>query len=172
MKAPLFVRPLTDADHEALTRGLRAADAFRLRRSQILLASARGEHARHIGRQLGCSDQAVRNTIRAFNQHGVAALTRRSSRPQTIHAAFTAASAEGLRDLLHRSPREFGKKTSVWSLSLVAEVSTAEGLTCGPVTGETVRATLKRLGVRWQRAKHWIRSPDPADARKKGAATA
>jgi transposase len=172
MKAPLFVRPLTDADHEGLTQGLRAADAFTLRRSQILLASARGEHARRIGRQLGCSDQAVRNTIRAFNQRGVAALTRRSSRPQTIHAAFTAAGAESLRDLLHRSPREFGKKTSVWSLSLAAEVSAAEGLTRGPVTGETVRATLKRLGVRWQRAKHWIRSPDPEYARKKGVATA
>ena len=113
--------------------------------------------------------------IRAFNQRGVAALTRRSSRPHTIRAiraAFTAAGAEGLRDLLHRSPREFGKNTSVWSLALAAEVSAAEGLTRGPVTGETVRATLKRLGVRWQRAKHWIRSPDPAYVRKKGAATA
>ncbi len=172
MKAPLFVRPLTDADYEALTRGLRAADAFTLRRSQILLASARREHARSIGRQLGCSDQAVRNAIRAFNHRGVAALTRRSSRPQTIRAAFTAAGAEGLRDLLHRSPREFGKNTSVWTLPLAAEVSAAEGLTRGPITGETVRATLKRLGVRWQRAKHWIRSPDPEYARKKVAATA
>ena len=172
MKAPLFVRPLTDADHEALTRGLRAADAFTLRRSQILLASARGEHARHIGRQLGCSDQAVRNAIRAFNHRGVAALTRRSSRPHTIRAAFTAAGAEGLRDLLHRSPREFGQHTSVWTLPLAAEVSASEGLTRGPVTGETVRATLQRLGVRWQRANHWLCSPDPAYARKKGAATA
>ncbi len=39
------------------------------------------------------------------------------------------------------------------------------------VTGETIRVTLKRLGVRWQRAKQWITSPDPAYARKKGDAT-
>lgn len=171
MNQPVFVRRLTDHESDRLRQGLRSADAFTLRRSQILLASARGDHARTIGQQLGCSDQAVRNVIRAFNQRGLAALRKRSSRPQTIHAAFDAAGCQRLRDLLHRSPRDFGKPTSVWTLPLVAEVSVAEGLTAGPVTGETVRATLKRLGVRWQRAKDWIRSPDPQYDRKKGVAT-
>ena len=68
--------------------------------------------------------------------------------------------------------REFGENTSVWNLPLPAEVSAAAGPTRGPVTGETVRATLKRLGVRWQRTKHWISSPDPKYGRKNGAATA
>lgn len=40
------------------------------------------------------------------------------------------------------------------------------------VTGETMRATLARLGVKWKRARHWITSPDPAYARKKGQETA
>jgi hypothetical protein len=39
------------------------------------------------------------------------------------------------------------------------------------VTGETVRATLERLGVRWLRAKRWIKSPDPQYDRKKGGVT-
>jgi len=172
MNQPLFVRPLADHEIDALRQGLRSADAFTLRRSQILLASARGDHARAIGQQLGCSDQAVRNVIKAFNRRGLAALTKGSSRPKTIHVAFDTASCQRLRDLLHRSPRDFGKPTSVWTLPLVAEVSLAEGLTAGPVTGETVRATLERLGVRWQRAKAWLRSPDPQYARKKGVATA
>ena len=42
-----------------------------------------------------------------------------------------------------------------------------EGLTETLVTGETIRATLKRLGVGWRRAKQWITSPDPAYAAKK-----
>ena len=167
MKAPLFVRLLTDAEHRQLPKGLRSPDAFTLPRCQILLASARGETARRIADQLGCSDQAVRDAIQAFNRDGLAALARRSSRPKTIHAAFEAAAAERLRELLHRSPREFGKDTSLWTLSLAAEVSCAEGLTAGPITGETVRATLARLGVPWQRAKRWIVSPDPAYERKK-----
>jgi transposase len=171
MKAPLFVRSLTDAEREHLTRGRRSPDAFTLRRCQILLASAGGATARRIAERYGCSDQAVRDAIRAFERDGLAALTRRSSRPATTYPAFDAAGAERLRELLHRSPRAFGKDTGRWTLPLAAEVSRAEGLTAGPVTGETVRATLARLRVRWQRAKRWIVSPDPAYARKKGDAT-
>jgi hypothetical protein len=50
-------------------------------------------------------------------------------------------------------------------------VAAAEGPTAGPVTGETARATLARLGIRWLRAKRWLQSPDPAYARKKSGAT-
>jgi len=172
MKAPLFVRPLTDAEHQQLTTGLRSPEAFTLRRCQILLASAGGATPRRIADRLGCSDQAVRDAIRAFHARGCAALTRRSSRPATTHPAFDAAGAERLRALLHRSPREFGKATGLWTLPLAAEVAAAEGLTAGPVTGETVRATLARLGIKWQRAKRWLVSPDPAYQRKKASATA
>jgi hypothetical protein len=56
-------------------------------------------------------------------------------------------------------------------LKLAAEVSFEEGITKERVSAETVRATLSRMGVRWQRAKRWITSPDPQYARKKGAAT-
>ena len=51
---------------------------------------------------------------------------------------------------------------------MAAEVSFEEGITERRVTGETIRATLSRLGVRWERAKRWIESPDPEYARKKG----
>jgi transposase len=172
MQAPLFVRPLTDAERQALEAGRRSSQAFTLRRSQILLASARGETVPRIARALGCDEQTVRNAIHAFERQGLAALTPGSARPRTVHAAFDAAGAARLRELLHRSPREFGRPTSVWTLPLAAEVAFAEGLTATRVAGETVRATLARLGVRWRRAKRWIASPDPAYDRKKGSATA
>jgi hypothetical protein len=44
---------------------------------------------------------------------------------------------------------------------MAAEVSFEERLTEKRVSGETIRATLERMGVRWQRAKRWITSPDP-----------
>ena len=74
--------------------------------------------------------------------------------------------------MLHRSPRDVGHPTGVWTLELAAETAFAEGLTAARVSDETVRATLARLGVRWRRAKHWITGPDPAYAQKNGAATA
>ncbi len=171
MQAPLFVRTLPDAERSALEAGLRSGDVFVVRRCQIVLASARATHPPAIAALLGCHVQTVRNAIHAFNQDGVASLTKGSSRPHTIAAAFDAATAEQLRDLLHRSPRDFGHPTSVWTLELAAAVSLAEGLTATRVSDETIRATLARLGVGWRRAKRWITSPDPAYQRKKVGAT-
>ena len=172
MQAPRFVRPPSESEQQALAAGLRSADAFTVRRCQIVLASARGERAPAIARGLGCSDQTVRNAIRAFDATGVAALMAGSSRPHTVHVAFAAAEADRLRALLHRSPRDFGHPTSVWTLELAAETAFREGLTATRVSDETGRATLARLGIRWRRAKTWITSPDPAYAQKNGAATA
>jgi len=166
------VRPLTDAEREQVEAGLRSSSAFVLRRCQILLASARGERAPAIARQVGCDDQTVREAIHAFNATGLAALQAGSKRAKTIHRAFAAEAAERLREVLHQSPRSFDKPTSLWTLELAAEVSCEQGLTSGRVSGETIRATLRRLGVGWKRAKRWIRSPDPEYARKKAPATA
>jgi transposase len=172
MRPPIFVRPLTEAERVALSSALRSPDAFVLRRAQIVLASARGERAPQIAHALGCDDQTVRDIIRGFDAQGLAVLQHGSSRPKTVHAAFSPDASERLRELLHKSPRAFGHATSLWTLALAAEVSGAEGLTPTRVSAETVRATLERLGVRWRRAKQWITSPDPAYARKKGSAIA
>lgn len=171
MPSPIFVRPLTDTERDALTAGLRSPAAFTLRRCQILLASARQERVTRIAQTLGCDDQTVRNAIHAFNQSGVEALTEGSSRPHRITAAFAAPAAERLRALVHQSPRLFDKPTSVWTLDLLADVCVSAGITPQRVTGETIRVTLQRSGIRWQRAKGWITSPDPAYHRKKGGAT-
>ena len=172
MKKPVYVRPLEDAERQSLAAGLHSSDAFVLRRCQIVLASARGEQVPPIARQLGCDPQTVRNAIAAFNQRGLTALRRGSSRPHRFRVAFDLARGEQLRALLHQSPRTFGKPTSVWTLPLAAEVSWEQGLTPERVSGETIRVTLQRLGLRWKRAKRWITSPDPEYARKKGRAIA
>ena len=166
-KAPLFVRPPTDAERQALEDALRSPDAFVLRRAQIIRASAQGEQVGVIAPRVGFSGQAVRNVIRAFNAHGVAVLQPRSRRNRVIYSSFDTAGAEALRALLHQSPRLFDKPTSVWTLDLAAEVAYERGLTAWRVSGETIRATLARMGVRWRRAKEWITSPDPEYARKK-----
>ena len=116
--------------------------------------------------------KTARNAIRAFNERGLDALVAGSSRPKRVHAAFDEKSAEALREMLHRSPREFGRSSSLWTLDMAAEVAFEEGLTKERVSGETIRATLSRLlSVRWMRAKRWITSPDPLYERKKGGAT-
>jgi transposase len=169
MKPPIFVRELTEEERAELKAGLRSPDRFVLRRCQIILASARGEHAMPISRTLGCDDETVRYVIKGFNQHGLEVLRQGSRRPHRIQAAFPGEKAAQLKELLHQSPRKFGKETSVWTLGLAAEVSFAEGLTAERVSDETIRETLLRLGIGWKRAKQWITSPDPEYQRKKSA---
>jgi transposase len=173
MRPPIFVRALTDEERTTLQTGLRSSDGVLVRRCQMVLASARGERVPQIAMLVGCDEKTVRQLIHRFNRQGRAALPRGSSRPhQPPPRAFAGERAEQLRALLHRRPRDFGYATSLWTLDLAAEVSFAQGLTPRLVTGEAIRMTLLRLGVGWKRAKHWITSPDPAYARKKGAATA
>ncbi len=173
MRRPIYVRPFTAAEHQALDAGLRSSEAFVLRRCQILLASARGEHARLIAESLGCDDQTVRNVIHTFNTRGRAVLQAGSTVAQHLpHTAFTAAAQEQLQVIIQRSPRTFGKDTSLWTLKLLAEVCYAVGLTARQVSSETIRATLQRMGIAWKRAKRWITSPDPAYTPQKSSVIA
>src|SRR5262249_45169465 len=172
MRPPIFVRSLSDEERQALEKGLHSRDAFVLRRCQILLASARGERAPRIAAYLCIDDQTVLDALHAFNADGLPSLVKGSSRPKRTRSVFGPAQAERLRALLHRSPRDFGKPSSVWTLDWAAEASVAEGIVATRVSGETIRTTLLRLGIGWERAKRWITSPDPGYARKKGGATA
>ncbi|WP_242527294.1 helix-turn-helix domain-containing protein [Ktedonosporobacter rubrisoli] len=147
--------------------GLRSSDAFVLRRCQILLASARSERAGTIAQQLGCHKQTVLTVLHCFNASGLAVLEEGSSRPHRLRTTFSQEALEGLQDLLHRSPSDFDKPTSLWTLELAAQVSFEQGFTPRLISDESVRRALKRLRTNWKRAKHWITSPNPHSLLKK-----
>jgi transposase len=167
MRTPIFIRPLTEDEQQHVQKGLRSSDAFVLRRCQILQASARGERAPMIARQLGCDDQTVRNVIKGFNTTGLQVLQEGSSRPHHLRTTFTEEGCQRLQDLLHRSPRDFGQERSFWTLQLAAQVSFEQRIIDTEVSTESVRRALKRLKTNWKRAKHWITSPDPQYQQKK-----
>jgi transposase len=167
MKPPSFVHTLSAAERQQLQAGLRSAEAFTARRCQILLASARGLRPPQIARNLSCAVGTVHYALRAFAREGLACLREKSSRPRSVHPYLDQQHTEALKDLLHHSPRLFGQPASLWTLGRVAQACYAKGWTPRPLTGEAIRKALKRLGIRWRRAKHWIASPDPAYARKK-----
>ena len=165
MKPPLFVRDLTDAERNALRGGLRSPEAFTLRRSQILLASAEGERPARIAAALGCATQTVRDAVRAFHADGVGCLRPRSKAPKTTHPAWPRDRDDDLEALLHQSPRTLGQPTSLWTLASVAAVCHEKGWTARVLSPETIRQVLLRLKVGWKRAKHWS-SPRTVDSGK------
>src|SRR5262245_10756132 len=115
MHPQLFVAPLTDAQRQRLQRGLRSPAAFTVRRCQILLASADRQPPAAIARRLGCTAATVRNALHAFARAGFAALQEKSSRPHSARPFLDDRHADALKDLLHQSPRNFGKPTSLWT---------------------------------------------------------
>lgn len=107
------------------------------------------------------------NLIHGFHAQGRAGRQEGSSRPHRLRTTVPDEALEALQDLLHRRPRDFGLETSVWTLPLAASISFAQGLPPRLVSGESVGRALKRMGKSWQRAKHWITSPDPPYLLKK-----
>jgi transposase len=172
MKPRIFVGNLSEKEQKQLFAGLHSSDAFQLRRSQILLASARGETVPSIAKALSCDEQTVRHAIHAFKQQGLSALQAGSSRPHHLPTVLRAdVTAEMFKAILHRPPRDFGLETSLWTLELLVKQCMCLGWLAREVSIETMRQTLKRAGINWKRAKHWITSPDPLYEEKKTRAT-
>jgi transposase len=147
-----------------------SASALALARGRILLkadASPSGpgwEDAR-IAEALEVSVATVERIRRRFVRGGLkAALARK---PQDRPSRRPRLDGRRLQELAHQSPRNFGKKRSTWTLQLLAETCSELGIADGKVSDETVRRTLKRLGVKWRRAELWMTSPDPHYAQKK-----
>jgi len=169
MKA-LYVREITEAERREIEQGLRSSSAFRVRRCQILLMSAdEGLKAREIGEQLRCSDQCVRDAIRAFEAEGLASLEAKSRARHSQQATFDQAGRDWLKGVIRQTPRAFGYETSLWTLDRLAELAQRAGYSEQVVRAETVGRALAREGINWQRAKHRINSPDERYAGKKSA---
>ena len=171
MKA-LRVRDITPEERLVIEQGLRSASAFTVRRCQILLMSAdEGLKPRAIGERLRCSDQCVRDGLRAFEREGADSLAMKSRARQTSQATFDTNGRQWLAAVVKQSPRTFGYETSIWTLKLLAQFAQREGWSEGVVRPETVGRALREAGINWRRAKQRITSPDEHYAVKKNDAT-
>jgi hypothetical protein len=94
-------------------------------------------------------------------------MQRGANVPITVEPVLNAERREQVRAILHQSPRTFGQPASVWTLKRLAAVCHEQGLSDTTLSCPTMLDAIVRLGVSWQRAQHWIVSPDPAYERKK-----
>jgi len=167
MRAKRYVREFTEEEKAAIEAGLKSQDSFVLRRSQILLFSSEGFSLDEIAVKVGYHHESVRLVVKKFDKEGLKVLEKGKKGPQSTEKTISPDNAQKLKDLLRRSPREFKRDSSLWTLELLAEVSYEQGLSSRKVSYETIRTTLKELGVNWKGAKHWLSSSDPHYAHKK-----
>jgi hypothetical protein len=96
MKPPMYVRPFSADEQPQVETGLRSADAFTVRRCQVVLASAHGHRPAQIARHLGCATQRGRHAIRAFPPQGLACWQAQSRRPKRTRVILEAQKREQL----------------------------------------------------------------------------
>lgn len=161
------IRELTPDEDQALRAGTKSSAGFSTRRSHMLLLSAEGVSPPQIAKRLLCGEQTVRNALRAFEAEGIACLQQKSNRPHHDSSALDKAGLQRLEELVHRSPRDFGLPTSLWTLALLAQVCWQQGIVQQPISYETVRKALLKLGINWQSARQRITSHDPHYGHKK-----
>jgi len=163
----LKVRPLTAEETEALQRsaGSRTAPHRVVQRAQLVWASARGEAAPVIARQVGLSAFRVRAWIHRFNRYGLAGLADapRSGRPcrhdKTARGTVVA--------LARTKPRSLGLPFTLWTLArLQRALQERHGLLMTPTT---IWKWLQAEGLHWKRQQSWFQvTVDAAFTEKRG----
>ena len=162
---------MTEKEVTELKHGLRSSAAFTVRRCQILLKSRSGQKAQAIAQEIHCSDQTVREVLHAFEQAGLSCLQEKSRARLDQQALIDEQGSHRLQEIIKLSPRIFGYETSIWTRPLLATVLQQEGYTKRVVSPSNITGTLHRAGIRWRRAKQWVRSPDPHYEHRKKDAT-
>jgi transposase len=168
-KDPL--RPLTDAEHQALTRLSRSqsAPAVQVARATMLLAVAGGDDyqtaARSAGRRSG---DAVSHLVARFNAEGLASTSPRrgGGHPQV----YDNASRERILQEARREPTPQADGTASWSLSTLKGTirSAPDGLP--KVASSTIWQVLHGAGLTYQRTRSWCPTGTASRKRKAGPA--
>ena len=125
----LYARDLTKEERGEIKAGLRSSSAFTVRRCQILLMSSDEQlKPKAIGQRLHCSDQCVRDAIRAFAKEGLACLKEKSRARHSPQASFDEAGRSWLKVVIRQSPRSFGYESSLWDIGYVGAISVSSRL--------------------------------------------
>jgi transposase len=161
----LYVRELSMAEGRQLQQVLRRSkDRIRVRRAQVVLASAQGFKVPAIADLFRFSEQHVRHLIEEFNQRGLASLQakERPGRPPKFseeQISLVAETALCPPDLL-------GLPFKRWSLEKLRAYVIKNKLVAS-ISLETLRSMLQTRKVKLRRIKTWKECNDPKLRSKK-----
>ena len=155
----IYVRNLNEEEGNQLVRiSQRGTCPVSVRRSLVILASARKMKVPEISRLYPMSKEHIRTTIHRFNQEGMASIPPqyRGGRPPTFGPEDRARIVE----LAQIPPKTLGLPFTSWSLrKLKAEVE-RRGIVSS-ISIETLRGILNEAEITYQRTKTWKESNDP-----------
>lgn len=151
---------VNDENQELLEEELKETkDAKWYRRLKIIHLSSQRQTVPKLGEAFDLSQATVRDYIKRYNEDGLEELQRSYSpgRPPKMEL-----SKEEWEELLRRSPCQFEKLNTAarnWTQELLVKYcSLHHGIL---VAQSTISTLLQRLGIRWNRGKLKVTSPDP-----------
>ncbi len=151
---------VNDESLKLLEKELKSArDVKWYRRLKIIQLSSQGETVPQLSNRFDVCEATIRDYIKRYNSGGLVTLKpgKSSGRPPTTH--LTKAQWE---ELLHRSPCQFEKLNAGarnWTYKMLSQYC-YEYL--GVQIGQSaIGMLLKRIGIRWNRGKLKVTSPDP-----------
>lgn len=161
----LYVRDIGIAEGRRLQGIVRSdKNRIKIRRAQIVLASAQGSRVPDIAQRLYFSQDHVRTVIKAFNADGIDALTPNycGGRPPK----FSEEQRSLIRETALCPPDFMGQPFTRWSLPKLRDFLIEEGIV-ESISIETIRQILKNDKIKIRRTKTWKECNDPKLRSKK-----
>lgn len=129
------------------------------KRLQVIQLSSKGKSVTELSELFGQCQATLRDYIKRYNEKGISGLQRQSSSGAPLQIPFNSAQWE---ELLHQSPSQLtplGTAARNWNQELIVTyLHCYHGIR---VTRQAVAASLKRHGIRLNRGRLKVTSPDP-----------
>jgi hypothetical protein len=116
---------------------------------------------------LHCGEQTAPTVLQDFERAGVAGLQEQSGRPHQDYRGFHQPGWKRREAMVDRSPGDFGMTTRLGRLPGLAQVGFQQPIVAAPISDETGRRDLLKVGIDWQPAGPQITRQDPQDERQK-----
>lgn len=162
----IYVRNITNEEEAELKAILRRSDdAIKVKRSQIILASAQKRRVPEISKSFGFSRDYVCDVIHCFDKVGFRALESKyencGKKPK-----FTEDDRRKIIDAALTKPSDLGLPFTCWSLTKLKDYIVNQEC-IESISIETIRQILIKNGIKYRHTKTWKESNDPEFESKK-----
>jgi transposase len=156
----IYVRDITNDEGNQLKQILRRSnDAFKVKRAQVILASAQSMRVPEIAKSFGISVDYVRYVIRGFNERGFEILESKYENCGSM-TKFSNEQRQTVVDVALSKPKDLGLPFTEWSLPKLKDYIIGN-TDIDYVSHETIRRILQERGIKYRRTKTWKESNDP-----------
>ena len=156
----IYVREITNEEGNQLKRLLRrSSDSFKIKRAQVILASAQCMRVPEISKSLGFSSDYVSYVIHGFNERGFDVL-KSKYRNCGSSPKFGNEERQLIINIALSKPTDLGLPFTEWSLPKLKEYIIGN-TDIDYISHETIRRILHESGIKYRRTKTWKESNDP-----------